>query len=226
MIASPPITPEEGADAAPPPEAPEARAAAGERLRIGIVVGSTRPGRLGESVARWVLEIARRRSDADFELVDLADYPLPHLDEPLPSSLGRYSHEHTRAWSRAIGSLDAFVFVTPEYNHAPPGVLKNAIDYLYAEWNNKAAGFVSYGATGGVRAVEQLRLILGGLEVAIVRAQVALSLATDFENFQAFRPDPAKEKAVGAMLDQVVAWGSALRSLRAPVRRALALATA
>ena len=104
--------------------------------------------------------------------------------------------------------------MTPEYNHATSGALKNAIDYLYKEWNNKAAGFVGYGGAGGVRAVEHLRLVMGELMVADVRAQVALSLYTDFENFSGFMPAPHQEKSVQDMLDQVIAWGGALRSLR------------
>jgi NAD(P)H-dependent FMN reductase len=186
-------------------------------LRIGIIIGSTRPGRLGESVARWVYDIARKRSDAVVELIDLKDYNLPHLDEPLSPSFGRYAKDHTKAWAKKVASLDAFVFVTPEYNHSTSGVLKNAIDFLYAEWNNKAAGFVSYGGSGGVRAVEHLRLVLGELQVADVRAQASFSLMSDFENFRTFRPDPSKEGSVNAMLDQVIAWGNALRPLRAPL---------
>jgi NAD(P)H-dependent FMN reductase len=104
--------------------------------------------------------------------------------------------------------------VTPEYNHSTSGALKNAIDYLYAEWNNKVAGFVGYGSAGGTRAVENLRLIMGELQIADVRAQVALSLFTDFENFTVFKPAPTHEKSVNAMLDQVVAWGGALKTLR------------
>ncbi len=182
--------------------------------KIGIIVGSTRPGRNGAAVAKWVEGIARRRTDARFELVDLLDYPLPHLDEPIPASAGRYSKEHTQAWASKIASFDGYVFVTPEYNHSTSGALKNAIDYLYAEWNNKAAGFVSYGSAGGVRAVEHLRLVMAELQVATVRAQAALYLATDFENYSVLRPDPAREKAVGAMLDQLVRWAGALRTLR------------
>ena len=117
--------------------------------RIGIILGSTRPNRNGEQVATWVYDIASRRSDADFELVDLRDYPLPHLDEPLPPAMGQYQGEHTKAWSDKIASFDGFVMVTPEYNHSTSGVLKNAIDYLFAEWNNKAVGSVSYGGVGG-----------------------------------------------------------------------------
>ena len=183
-------------------------------LRVAIIIGSTRPGRIAEVVARWVNEIARQRSDAEFELVDIKDFNLPLLDEPVPPSLGQYTHEHTKAWAAKIDSFDAYVFVTPEYNHGTSGALKNAIDFLYKEWNNKAAGFVGYGGSSGTRAVEHLRLVMGELQVADVRAQVGLSLYTDFENFSVFKPAPQKEKSVNAMLDQVIAWGGALKTLR------------
>jgi NAD(P)H-dependent FMN reductase len=182
--------------------------------RIGIILGSTRPNRNGEQVASWVYEIASRREDAEFELVDLRDYALPHLDEPLPPSLGQYQNEHTAQWAEKIASFDGFVFVTPEYNHSTSGVLKNAIDYLYAEWNNKAAGFVSYGGVGGARAVEHLRLVVGELQMADVRQQVALSLLTEFENFSVFTPGDYNVQALETMLDQLVAWSAALEPLR------------
>ena len=184
--------------------------------RIGIILGSTRPNRNGEQVARWVYDIASRRTDAEFELVDLRDYPLPHLDEPLPPSLGQYQNEHTKLWADKIASFDGFVFVTPEYNHSTSGVLKNAIDYLYAEWNNKAAGFVSYGSVGGARAAEHLRLIAGELQMADVRQQVALSLLTEFENFSVFQPGDYNRAALNTLLDQVIAWSTALAPLRQP----------
>jgi len=183
-------------------------------IRVGIIIGSTRPGRRAEAVARWVHGIAAKRSDAEFELVDVQEFNLPLLDEALPPSRGQYAHEHTKAWSAKIASFDAYVIVTPEYNHGPSGALKNAIDFLFREWNNKSAGFVSYGSAGGVRAVEQLRLVMGELMVADVRQQVILSLFTDFENFAAFKPAALHEKSVGVMLDQVIAWGGALKSLR------------
>ena len=188
--------------------------------RIGIILGSTRPNRNGEQVAKWVYETAALRSDADFELVDLRDYPLPHLDEPLPPSMGQYQNDHTKEWSDKIASFDGFVIVTPEYNHGTSGVLKNAIDYLYAEWNNKAVGFVSYGAVGGARAAEQLRLISGELQMADVRQQVALSLLTDFENYSVFKPSAYHVAALNTLLDQVVAWSSALAPLREPAMKA------
>jgi len=182
--------------------------------RIGIIIGSTRPGRVGQAVAKWVYEIAQKRSDAEFELVDIKDFNLPLLDEPVPPSLGQYTKAHTKAWAAKIDSFDAYVFVTPEYNHGTSGALKNAIDFLFKEWNNKAAGFVGYGGAMGVRAVEHLRLVMGELLVADVRAQVALSLFTDFENFRVFKPAPQQEQSVNAMLDQVIAWGGALKALR------------
>jgi NAD(P)H-dependent FMN reductase len=113
-----------------------------------------------------------------------------------------------------INSFDAFIFVTAEYNHGIPGALKNAIDFLFKEWNNKVAGFVSYGSVGGVRAVEQLRLVMAELKVATVRAQVALSLFTDFENFTKFKPSSFQENSVKALLDEVIAWGGVLKILR------------
>src|SRR5713101_5556991 len=183
-------------------------------LRIAIIIGSTRPGRKAEAVAKWAYEIARRRDDAEFELVDVKDFNLPLLDEPMPPIMGQYTHQHTKTWSAKIASFDAYVFVTPEYNHATSGALKNAIDFLYNEWVNKAPGFVGYGGASGTRAVENLRLVMGELQVAAVRAQVGLSLFTDFENFSVFRPAPSHEKSVGAMLDQLIAWGGALKKLR------------
>jgi NAD(P)H-dependent FMN reductase len=183
-------------------------------VKLAIITGSTRPGRKSDVVARWAYEIARGRGDAEFELVDIYDFNLPLFDEPVPPSLGQYSRPHTKAWAAKIAAFDGYVFVTPEYNHGIPGALKNAIDYLYEEWNNKAAGFVGYGSAGGVRAVEQLRLVMGELQVADVRAQVMLSLFTDFENFTTFQPAGAHEQSLNTMLDQLVAWSGALKILR------------
>jgi NAD(P)H-dependent FMN reductase len=184
--------------------------------KIAIILGSTRPGRNGDAVARWVLEHAQQRSDAEFELVDLADYQLPLLDEPMPPSFGQYNQPHTHEWSAKIAEFDGYVFVTAEYNHGVPGALKNAIDFLYREWNNKAAGFVSYGSAGGTRAVEHLRGIMAEVQVATVRSQVVLGLMTDFVDFRQFTPQPFQAQSLTGMLDQLVAWSSALAPLRAP----------
>jgi NAD(P)H-dependent FMN reductase len=184
-------------------------------IKVAIIVGSTRPGRKADAVARWVHGIAKKRSDAEFEVVDIKDFNLPLFDEPVPPSLNQYSKPHTKAWAAKIDSFDAYVFVTPEYNRSTSGALKNAIDFLYKEWNNKAAGFVGYGGSGGIRAVEHLRLIAGELQIADVRAQVALSLYTDFENFTVFKPAAIHETSLNTMLDQLVAWGGALKGVRA-----------
>src|SRR3989449_2835025 len=183
-------------------------------LRIAIILGSTRPGRNGEAVAKWVYEIAQKRTDAEFELVDMKDFNLPLLDEPVPPIMGQYSKPHTRTWAARIGSFDGYVFVTPEYNHGISGALKNSIDFLFAEWTNKAASFVSYGGAGGARAVEQLRLVMAEVQIATVRNQGLLSLFTDLENFTVFKPHARHEKSVNDVFDQVIAWGSALKTLR------------
>ncbi len=183
-------------------------------LNIAVILGSTRPQRVGESVAQWVYEVARQRNDARFELVDIRDYNLPLLDEPIPPSQGQYSKEHTRQWAAKIASFDGYVFVTAEYNHGIPGALKNAIDFLFAEWNNKVAGFVGYGSAGGVRAVESLRLVMAELMVADVRSQVMLSLRNDFVDYTQFKPAAHHEKSLNAMLDQVILWGEAMKQVR------------
>lgn len=184
--------------------------------RIAIVTGSTRPGRQSIHVAQWVFEIAQKRSDATYEIVDIADFNLPLLDEAIPPSMGMYQHEHPKRWAEKIASFDGFIFITPEYNHSVTGALKNALDFIYKEWNDKAAGFVGYGSAGGSRAVEHLRGILAEVQVATVRAQVLLSLHTDFENYSRFAPADYHEANVGTVLDQVVRWAGALKTLRAP----------
>lgn len=183
-------------------------------VRIAVVVGSTRPGRRSKQVADWVLRRAIARGGADFELLDLAEHRLPLLDEPLPPSQGNYQHEHTKIWAETISRFDGFIFVTAEYNHSVPGVLKNALDFLYAEWNNKAAAFVSYGSAGGVRAVENLRLIAAELQIADVRAQVALPFATEFEDLTTFTPSESAEEALDPLLQQLISWSTAMKTIR------------
>lgn len=194
--------------------------------RIGIVLGSTREHRRGKAVADWVLDTARRAGPpgVEFELLDLTAFDLPVLDEPAPALYGVVAHEHTRRWAAAVGSFDGYVFVTAEYNHGVPGGLKNAVDYLFYEWNDKAAGFVSYGVDGGVRAVEQLRQIAAELKLADVRAQVALSTYTDFDyagldpadpaTTGVFAPAPRHAEGLAEVLRQVVSWSSALATVR------------
>jgi NAD(P)H-dependent FMN reductase len=184
-------------------------------MRIAIIVGSIRPGRKGLVVGQWVHALAAQRKSADYELVDLLDYNLPLLDEPVPPVMGSPpAHEHTRRWAAKIASLDGFVMVTPEYNKGPPASLKNALDFLYKEWNNKAVGFVGYGGTGAVRSIEMLRSVCSNLDLADVRVAVGLSLMHDFENFTTFKPQAHHEKTVAQLLDQVEAWAGALQPLR------------
>jgi len=181
--------------------------------RIAIIIGSTRPGRNGESVARWVLEHAAKRDGVEYELVDLAEWNLPHLDEPMPAAMGQYANDHTKAWAAKIAEFDGYLFVTPEYNHSTSGALKNAIDFVGAEWYNKAAGFVSYGVFGGARAVEHLRLVLSQLQVATVSAFVGLSLQHDFENWS-LNPTAAAEAGLTPLFDQLESWSTALATVR------------
>src|SRR5256714_3767282 len=183
-------------------------------LKIGIITGSTRPNRQSPAVATWVLEIARKRTDAEYELVDIKDFELPLLDEPSPPSMGNYQQPHTKRWAAKIASLDAFVFVSPEYNHGIPAALKNAIDFLFAEWNHKAAGFVSYGGAGGARAVEQLRLLLAEVHVGTGRTQTVVWMITDFANLPTVNPPTKHQKTLRIVLDQIVAWDGALKQLR------------
>ena len=183
-------------------------------IDIAIIVGSTRPGRRAVPIANWIHGIASKRSDARFQLVDIVDFDLPLLDEPAPALMGKYTRPHTRNWAAKIDFFDAFICIAPEYNHGVSASVKNAIDFLYKEWNDKAAGFAGYGGGEGARVVEQLRLVMAEMQVATVRAQVGLSLFTDFENFRVFKPAPQQEQSVNAMLDQVIARGGALKALR------------
>lgn len=183
--------------------------------KIAIVTGSIRPGRQSLDVANWVASLANERDDASFEVVDIADFELPVWDEAMSPSFGPGEKAHSRAWSQKIAEYDGYVFIVSEYNHSITGALKNALDYLGPELNNKAAGFVSYGSAGGARAVEHLRSILSELQVAHVRNATLLSLFTDFENFSILAPTEPATATVGPMLDQLVVWTKALEAVRA-----------
>lgn len=178
------------------------------KLKIGIIVGSTREGRVSPQVADWVKELADQRGVAEYTIIDIADYKLPLLGEAGADASG------AAAWSEAIAAQDGFVFVVQEYNHSITGALKNALDYLREEWNNKAAGIVSYGSVGGARAAEHLRGILGELLIADVRVHPALSLFNDFENFTEFKPQSVQADSVNEMLDQLIPWATALKTIR------------
>ena len=179
-----------------------------EKLNIGIILGSTREGRLSPQVGEWVKALADKRGDANYEIVDIAEFKLPFLGTTDGTEPG------IAAWNEKLASLDGFVFIVQEYNHSITGALKNALDFAREAWNNKAAGIVSYGSVGGARAAEHLRGILGELAVADVRTHPALSLFTDFENGQTFKPAQMQEETVGQLLEQVVSWSTALKSVR------------
>ncbi|MER7460106.1 NAD(P)H-dependent oxidoreductase [Micromonospora sp. NPDC126480] len=196
-------------------------------VRIGVIVGSTRPGRRSTAVAGWATQVASRhpavRDGAGaVELVDLAEQHLPLLDEPVPALFGDYRNPHTRRWAAVVDAYDAFLFVTPDYNRSIPAVLKNAVDYLYAEWNDKVAGLLTYGVQGGTRAGDHLQSVLGEVRVTVVPTRVSLGLFTDFDFSAAPPGDPThqarlapgdeREQALTTMLTEIVTWATALRT--------------
>lgn len=182
--------------------------------RIGIIIGSTRPNRIGPKVAQWAYDEATKRTDAEFELIDVADFELPLLDEPEPASSQNYTKEHTRKWSETIARCDGFIFVAAEYNHSIPAALKNALDFLWVEWNNKACGFVSYGAIGGSRSVEHLRTIAAQMMMADVRSQVMFTFGHEFDDDGILQPTEVSYRSLESTITQVIAWTEALAPLR------------
>lgn len=184
-------------------------------MKIAILVGSTRPGRKGTHVAQWVLERANQRGDAEFEIVELADFDLPLLCEPvIPGAANReYEIPQTRAWSAKIDEFDGFVWVTPEYNHGVPAAMKNALDVLYPEWTHKAVGFVSYGANEGVRAVEHWRTIVANVMMVATRAQLTFSTFSEWPDGE-FTPSDRREGELKNLLNQLVKMTAAVGTLR------------
>lgn len=191
--------------------------AAGQPLRIGIVIGSTRPERIGGSVGRWIHSLATQRGGADFDLLDLRDFGLPLLDEPGHPAAGQYVHDHSRRWSEAIAACDGYIFVTPEYNHSTSAALKNALDFLYDEWGMKPCSFVGYGGSLGARAIASLRMIMGELSMADLRSHVGLSTRSDFVDGEC-RPTDIHESMVASMLDELLLWAHGLRSMRSELK--------
>ncbi|MGC5614937.1 NADPH-dependent FMN reductase [Georgenia sp. Z1491] len=184
-------------------------------MKIGIIIGSVREGRAGQSVAEWVYSHAQQRDGVDYEIVDLKAFDLPILTDPVvPGAANReYGTAEARAWSTEIDGYDGFIFVSPEYNHGVPGAFKNAFDTIAPEWAHKAVGLVSYGADGGVRAVEQWRQIVANAQMVAVRGQVSLSLFTEFgEN--GVQPDARRDGEIDALLASVEQMTSALAAIR------------
>ncbi|MGC1238151.1 MAG: NAD(P)H-dependent oxidoreductase [Acidimicrobiales bacterium] len=149
------------------------------KKRVAIVIGSTRPGRISAGIAEWFLDTAQTGSPLRYELVDLAEVNLPFLDEPVMAAQSHYEHEHTRVWSRLIGSYDGFIFVFPQYNWGYPGVLKNALDFLYWEWREKPVSFVTFGTRGGSRAAAQIQVVLQGLHMRELADHLEVRIAED-----------------------------------------------
>jgi NAD(P)H-dependent FMN reductase len=192
-----------------------------ELPRIGVILGSTRAGRFADRPAEWLMNIAKSRPDANFEIVDLRDYPMPFFDEPRSPMIVPPKNEVALRWGKKLSELDAFIFITPEYNHSIPAVLKNALDYAYNEFIRKPASFVSYGNAGGARGVEQLRLILAEVQVASLKHTVHLGY-TEFVGLllqgKTFADFPHLEQAALKMLDDLSWWTAALRAGRAASR--------
>jgi NAD(P)H-dependent FMN reductase len=177
-----------------------------KKIKVGIILGSSREGRVSPSIGDWTLSLAQKNMEADFEIIDVIDYNLPFLGESKDQG-------PATKWNDKIESLDGFIFITPEYNHSITGSLKNAIDHAYDNWFNKAAGIISYGFGGGARAAEHLRGILGAIAVADVQTHPMLSMVTDFKD-KKFSPNPYNDKVVSKMVDEVVNWSKALKTIR------------
>jgi NAD(P)H-dependent FMN reductase len=188
---------------------------------VSIIISSTREGRFGDKPGRWIHEHLARRPGVSAKLLDLRDFPMPFFDQAaLPAMPGRpaYPHEAVQRWTAAIGASDAFVIVAAEYNYGPPAVLKNALDWVYAEWNRKPVGFVSYGGTGGVRSVQQLREVAVELQMAPIRNSVHLPRETLMAHFTGGDVPGALAASDGdahKMLDDLLWWTNALKAARA-----------
>jgi NAD(P)H-dependent FMN reductase len=188
---------------------------------ISVIVGSTRQGRFSEKPAQWIFQRLKNRGGVDARLLDLRDFPMPFFDQPMPPAMpGRpaYENEVVKKWTAEIARSDGFVFVTPEYNYGPSAVLKNALDWVYPEWNRKAAAFVSYGSAMGARGIQQLRLTAIELQLAPVRSSVYIPVATLWAHFQGGDVDAGLtelEAAAKTMIDDLVWWTAALKAARA-----------
>ena len=188
---------------------------------ISVIVGSTRQGRFSEKPAQWIFQRLKNRGGVDARLLDLRDFPMPFFDQPVPPAAPRrpsYENEVIRKWTAEIARSDGFIFVTPEYNYGPSAVLKNALDWVYPEWNRKAAAFVSYGSAMGARGVQQLRLTAIELQLAPVRSSVHIPVATLWAHFQGGDVDAGLTELEGAaktMIDDLLWWTAALKAARA-----------
>ena len=191
------------------------------KTTVSVVVGSTRQGRFSEKPAQWILQHLRKRDDINARLLDLRDFPMPFFDQTVtPATPGRapYENEVVKRWTAAIAASDGFILVTPEYNHGPPAVLKNAIDWVYPEWNRKAVAFVSYGSASGARGVQQLRQIAIEVQLSPIRSSVHIPVAALWAHFQGGDVDKGLaelERPAEALIDDLLWWTAALKAARA-----------
>jgi NAD(P)H-dependent FMN reductase len=187
---------------------------------ISVIVGSTRQGRFSEKPAQWIFQHLKKRADIEARLLDLRDFPMPFFDQAVPPAApGRppYENEVVNKWTAAIGASDGFIFVTPEYNYGPAAVLKNAIDWVYPEWNRKAAAFVSYGGAMGARSVQQLREVAIEVQLAPIRSSVHIPVATLMAHFHGGDVDKGLadlEMPAKVMIDDLLWWTTALKTAR------------
>lgn len=187
---------------------------------LHIVICSTRPGRIGPSVARWFHEFARQHGKFDARLVDLADFNLPVYDEPVHPARQDYKHEHTRKWAASVVAADAYIFVTPEYNFSPPPSLVNALNYVYKEWNCKPCGFVSYGGvSGGVRGVQAAKMLVTTLKMMPMMEGVMVPMAASLIDGEGrFQANELIDKSAVTLLDELRYWTDGLKAMRATAR--------
>lgn len=188
-----------------------------EPLKIKVILGSTRPNRFNDKPGKWIFEEAKKLDGVEVELLDLLDYDLPMFNEPVsPSQIkdGNYGSDIVNNWAKKIGDADAYIIVTPEYNHGPSGVVKNAMDLVYAEWNNKVVGFVSYGSVGGARAIEQLRAAAIELQLACVRTSVHIPGSIIWGTGWNAEAEQAMKHSADTMLEQITRWGRAMKATR------------
>jgi len=184
-------------------------------LQLNVIIASTRPGRVGAAVGAWFHGYAKAQGAFDVKLVDLADFDLPVYDEPRHPRLQQYEHEHTRRWSQSVAAGDAYVFVAPEYNFGPTPALLNALNYVFLEWNDKPAAFVSYGGiSGALRAVQMTKLTLTTLKMMPIMEAVTIPMVAQQLSDGAFTPNEIQEKSAEAMLAELKRWAVALKGMR------------
>ncbi|WP_157082231.1 NADPH-dependent FMN reductase [Sphingomonas pruni] len=184
------------------------------QLRISVLVGSVREGRISLPIAKWVMDRIGARGEFDPELLDLAEWNLPMFAEPNPPATGRYTGEKQRAWADRIGAADGYILVAPEYNHGMSAVLKNALDTVYAEWGRKPVAFVAHGGMGGARSVEQLRQVTAAMEMAPLSAAVHLQGAAKLRDGDRFNAGEIEDRRLSALFDELLWWGNALKAAR------------